>query len=248
MMPCRLLGEFKPQLNHYSDVIMSEMASKITGIWTVCSSVCSGTDQRKHQCSASLAFVRGIKQSPVISPHKGPGPCITNVFATRRKNFSQWHRSFQRKLLSHWLKFLRHVAITLVIQDPVTRKMFSFDGVIMASPHRGPMMQTGLSWYSKALLKICGVAGHGIKAVISDIMEYFHQHFLRSCEYHQKPLLMSQNWIRYWFGALRQYVITWANVDPNLYHNKALACNSGLTSKSRVTHRCVSNVAYHWFW
>ena len=46
------------------------------------------------------------------------GPCITNVFATRRKNFSQWHRSFQRKLLSHWLKFLRHVAITLVIQGP----------------------------------------------------------------------------------------------------------------------------------
>ena len=46
------------------------------------------------------------------------GPCITNVFATRRKNFSQWHRSFQRKLLSHWLKFLLHVAITLVIQGP----------------------------------------------------------------------------------------------------------------------------------
>ena len=46
------------------------------------------------------------------------GPCITNVFATRRKNFSQWHRSFQRKLLSHWLKLLRHVAIMLVIQGP----------------------------------------------------------------------------------------------------------------------------------
>ena len=50
------------------------------------------------------------------------GPCITNVFATRRKNFSQWHRSFQRKLLSHWLKFLRHVAITLVIQGPALDK------------------------------------------------------------------------------------------------------------------------------
>ena len=50
--------------------------------------------------------------------HHEPGPCITNVFATRRKNFSQWHRSFQRKLRSHWLKFLRHVAITLVIQGP----------------------------------------------------------------------------------------------------------------------------------
>ena len=58
-----------------------------------------------------------IRRKNVI---KNPGPCITNVFATRRKNFSQWHRSFQRKLRSHWLKFLRHVAKTLVIQGPVT--------------------------------------------------------------------------------------------------------------------------------
>ena len=50
--------------------------------------------------------------------HGSPGPCITIVFVTCRKNFSQWHRSFQRKLHFHWLKFLRHVAITLVIQGP----------------------------------------------------------------------------------------------------------------------------------
>ena len=36
------------------------------------STVCSGADQRKHQSSASLAFVRGIHRSPVNSPHKGP--------------------------------------------------------------------------------------------------------------------------------------------------------------------------------
>ena len=29
-------------------------------------------DQRKHQGSASLAFVRGIHRSPMNSPHKGP--------------------------------------------------------------------------------------------------------------------------------------------------------------------------------
>ena len=34
--------------------------------------VCSGADQRKHQSSASLAFVRGIHRSAVNSPHKGP--------------------------------------------------------------------------------------------------------------------------------------------------------------------------------
>ena len=31
-----------------------------------------GADQRKHQSSASLAFVRGIHRWPVHSPHKGP--------------------------------------------------------------------------------------------------------------------------------------------------------------------------------
>ena len=31
-----------------------------------------GTDQRKHQSSALLAFVRGIHRWPVNSPHKGP--------------------------------------------------------------------------------------------------------------------------------------------------------------------------------
>ena len=32
----------------------------------------SGADRRKHQSSASLAFVRGIHRGPVNSPHKGP--------------------------------------------------------------------------------------------------------------------------------------------------------------------------------
>ena len=57
---------------HYSDVTMSVMASKITCVTSVCSTVCSGADQRKHQSSASLAFVRGIHRSPMDSPHKVP--------------------------------------------------------------------------------------------------------------------------------------------------------------------------------
>ena len=45
---------------HYSDVITSAMASQIAGVSIVYSTVCSGADDRKHQTSASLAFVRGI--------------------------------------------------------------------------------------------------------------------------------------------------------------------------------------------
>ena len=70
---------------HYNDVIISMMASQIISLTVVYSIVYSGADQRKHQSSASLAFVWGIHRWPVNSPHK----------------------------------------------EPVTRKMFPFDDVIM---------------------------------------------------------------------------------------------------------------------
>ena len=72
-------------LCHYSDVIISAIASQITGVSIVCSIICSGTGQRKYQSSASLAFARRIHRWAVDSRHK----------------------------------------------DPVTRKMFPFDYVIM---------------------------------------------------------------------------------------------------------------------
>ena len=57
---------------HYDDVTMSLMASQITSLTIVYSTVYSGADQKKHQSSASLAFVRGIHQGPVNSEHKWP--------------------------------------------------------------------------------------------------------------------------------------------------------------------------------
>ena len=56
---------------HYNDVIMGAMASQITSLTIVYSSVYSATDQRKHQSSASLAFVRRIHRWPVNSRTKG---------------------------------------------------------------------------------------------------------------------------------------------------------------------------------
>ena len=58
---------------HYNDVIMSAMASQITGVSILCSTVCSGSDQRKNQSSASLAFMRGLHRWPVNSPLKRSG-------------------------------------------------------------------------------------------------------------------------------------------------------------------------------
>ena len=49
---------------------MSAMASQITDVLMVRSTVCSGADQRKHLSSVSLAFVKAIQRGPVNSPHK----------------------------------------------------------------------------------------------------------------------------------------------------------------------------------
>ena len=43
--------------DHYSDAIMSVMASQITSLTMIYSNVYSGSDQRKYQSSAFLAFV-----------------------------------------------------------------------------------------------------------------------------------------------------------------------------------------------
>ena len=60
------------RIHHYNDVIMSTMASQITSLTLVYSTVYSDADQRKHHSSTSLAFVRGIHRSPVNSLHKWP--------------------------------------------------------------------------------------------------------------------------------------------------------------------------------
>ena len=77
---CKLYGEMSHNMLiniyedsgcHYNDVIMSATASQITGVSIVYIIVSSGADQRKHPCSASLAFVWGIHRWPVNSRTKG---------------------------------------------------------------------------------------------------------------------------------------------------------------------------------
>ena len=58
--------------HHNDDVIMTMLESQITSLTVVYSIVYSGVHQRKHQSSASLAFVREIHRGPVNFPHKWP--------------------------------------------------------------------------------------------------------------------------------------------------------------------------------
>ena len=74
---------------HYNDVIMTTMASQITSLMVVYSTVYSDADQRKHQSSASLAFVWGIHRDRWIPRTKGQ----------LRGNVSIWwrHHAFMTK-------------------------------------------------------------------------------------------------------------------------------------------------------
>ena len=74
---------------HYSNVIMGAMASQITSLAIVYSIVYSGTDQRKNQSSASLAFVRGI--------HRWPGEFPAQM-ASNADNISIWRRHHGNRL------------------------------------------------------------------------------------------------------------------------------------------------------
>ena len=57
---------------HYCVVIMNAMASQITGVSIVYSTVCADADPKNIKPPRYWPFVRGIHRWPVDSPHKGP--------------------------------------------------------------------------------------------------------------------------------------------------------------------------------
>ena len=95
---------------HYSEVILGTVVSQITSISIVYSTICSGTDQRKHQSSASLAFVRRIHWWPLNSPHKGPVSWKMFPFDDIIIDLShpKWW-SFPSLLHCHWMMILRSI-------------------------------------------------------------------------------------------------------------------------------------------
>ena len=86
--------------SHYDDVIMTMLASQITSLTVVYSIVYSGVNQRKHQSSASLAFVREIHRGPVNFPHKWP---VTRKMFPFDDVIMTWQKKLQEglKILIH---------------------------------------------------------------------------------------------------------------------------------------------------
>ena len=128
---------------HYGDVIMGVIASQITSLTTVYSTVYSDADQRKHQSSASLAFVRVIYRWPMNSPHKWPvtrkmfpfdGVIMVYPFYKQaRKHYavlcafsiymymlSQWHHN----VTAYMAQLHKHQIITMKIFIPVSYNIY----------------------------------------------------------------------------------------------------------------------------
>ena len=91
---CRFIPHFQTSM-HYNDVIMTTIASQITSLMVVCSTVYSDTDQRKHQSSGSLAFVWGSHRDRWIPRTKGQlrGRCFHLMT-------SSWAQDFLERLQS----------------------------------------------------------------------------------------------------------------------------------------------------
>ena len=105
---------------HYSDVIMRAMASQITGILMVYLTICSGADKRKHQSSASLAFVRISFGDRWIYPHKGPVTRKTFPFHFDEVTMLKWATGAELETvnLTHWglLTHIYVVKLTIMLR------------------------------------------------------------------------------------------------------------------------------------
>ena len=96
---------------YHSDFIIGAMVSQIIGLSVACLTFCSGADQRKHQSSVSLAFVRGIHRWQVNSPQR----------ASNASNLSIWWRHHDHDYIAqnllrntHWRNNALHTHISMM--------------------------------------------------------------------------------------------------------------------------------------
>ena len=119
----------KTRTVHYDDVIMGTIASQITSLTIVYSTVYSGADQSKHKSSASLAFVWGIHRGPVNSPHKWP--------VTRKKcpfaDVIMLHTSRESSPTTIWISLLSYPFWIKAIETLPPDIAFSIDACRVAN-------------------------------------------------------------------------------------------------------------------
>ena len=106
----------------YSDIIISAMVSQIISL-----TIYSGTDERKAQSSASLAFVRGIHQWPVNSPYKGPVMRLfpfDDVIMSPAFNLITWFERYNFQMCNNHFTYPSR-AFMQMAQDPTDDRSIS---------------------------------------------------------------------------------------------------------------------------
>ena len=104
---------------HYGDVIMSAMVFQMTSLVIVCSNVYSGTDQRKHQSSASLAF---HWNSPVTDESPTQRPVTRKMFPfhgfiMKFTGSKLWHKAEREQYAYFYISCFLYLGST---QTPLT--------------------------------------------------------------------------------------------------------------------------------
>ena len=112
---------------HYSDIIKSTVASQITSLSIVYSTVYSDADQRNHLSSASLAFVQGIHRGPVNSEHKWPVTRKMFPFDDVIMNAKPAADCSQGRYISHAIRTEHHMGQVTKVPLSCYLVLLSFD-------------------------------------------------------------------------------------------------------------------------
>ena len=120
---------------HYNDVTMGAIASQITSLTIVYLTDYSGADKRKHESSASLAFVLGIHRGPVNSPHKWPvtrkmfpfDDVIMENIVDGWRNSHPWCN----KICCNWV--LNYCGVSVICWDAGCCLLTGFYGVVIVN-------------------------------------------------------------------------------------------------------------------
>ena len=184
-------------ISYYNGVIMSTMASQITSELIAYTTVCPGTDQRKHQSSMSLAFVPGIHQWPVNSPpHTGP---------VTRKSFHLWcHHEYYLEMTDYLLIFnvdhgqtgVTHYndVIMGTIASQITSLMIAYSIIYSDADQSKHQSSTSLA-FVRGIHRGPMISPHKWPVTqkmfpFDDIILHWHNRF----QIHNIPLLISKLW------------------------------------------------------
>ena len=135
---------------------MGAIALQITSLTIVYTTVYSGTDQRKHQSSASLAFGRGIHRWPVNSPHKWPVTrkmypfddaimhrLSTVVCSSTQVKFGRTWHNIQIQRYEATVLLIIHIVKSVDIENKIFGRLYNMSRFIMPSV----LCVTDMIWY-----------------------------------------------------------------------------------------------------